>query len=103
MFDKYSIHEPAQLLVVVLAHAPILWVDPVAYVTLVGCAIQYAWVHAKSHRDPSWATKHIPWHYEHHIGKNQNANYGVRKPWIDYLLKTRVDMGGKPKSVTNKC
>lgn len=31
-------------------------------------------VHAKSHLDPEYAKKRIPWHYDHHMTSNQNAN-----------------------------
>ncbi len=34
----------------------------------------YYYVHKKSHEDPNWARKNLPWHYDHHMGKNQDAN-----------------------------
>jgi sterol desaturase/sphingolipid hydroxylase (fatty acid hydroxylase superfamily) len=34
--------------------------------------------------------KKIPWHYDHHMNANQDANWCVTKPWFDYLLGTRV-------------
>lgn len=47
-------------------------------------------VHAKSHLDPEYAKKRIPWHYDHHMTSNQNANWCVTKPWFDYIMGTRV-------------
>ena len=32
----------------------------------------------------------IPWHYDHHMNSNQDANWCVTKPWFDYLMGTRV-------------
>ena len=32
----------------------------------------------------------MPWHYDHHMGKNQHMNWGVRLPIIDLIMKTRV-------------
>lgn len=34
--------------------------------------------------------KRIPWHYDHHMTSNQNANWCVTKPWFDYIMGTRV-------------
>lgn len=34
--------------------------------------------------------KKIPWHYDHHMNSNQDANWCVTKPWFDYLMGTRV-------------
>jgi len=47
-------------------------------------------VHSKSHLDPEYAKKRIPWHYDHHMTSNQNANWCVTKPWFDYIMGTRV-------------
>lgn len=40
--------------------------------------------------DLEWAKKHVPWHYDHHMGKNQDANWGVTTDWVDKLLGTRI-------------
>lgn len=47
-------------------------------------------VHTKSHLDPEYAKKRIPWHYDHHMTSNQNANWYVTRPWFDYIMGTRV-------------
>lgn len=47
-------------------------------------------VHAKSHLDPEYAKKRIPWHYDHHMTSNQNANWCVTRPWFDYIMGTRI-------------
>lgn len=47
-------------------------------------------VHSKAHLDPAYAKKRIPWHYDHHMTSNQNANWCVTKPWFDYIMGTRV-------------
>lgn len=53
-------------------------------------ACNYYDVHRRSHLSPAWAKKTIPWHYDHHMNSNQDANWCVTKPWFDYLLGTRV-------------
>ncbi|MDI1302209.1 MAG: hypothetical protein PSX71_09915 [bacterium] len=51
---------------------------------------RYYYVHRRSHMDPAWGKKHIPWHYDHHMNSNQDANWCVTRPWFDYLMGTRV-------------
>lgn len=50
----------------------------------------YFYVHRRAHLEPEWAKQHIPWHYDHHMNSNQDANWCVTKPWFDYLMGTRV-------------
>lgn len=50
----------------------------------------YFWVHRKAHLNPNWARQHIPWHVDHHLNSDQDANWCVTKPWFDYLMGTRV-------------
>ena len=52
-------------------------------------ALAYFLIHRKSHLDPSWAKKYAPWHYDHHMGKNQDANWCVTFPLWDHILGTR--------------
>jgi len=74
----------------ILFHAPLILFFPVFYFTLVLCAIRYLWVHWKAHQDIEWAKKHAPWHHEHHMGKNQDANWGVTNSFWDLVMGTRV-------------
>lgn len=50
----------------------------------------YYYVHRRSHLEPEWAKKRIPWHYDHHMNSNQDANWCVTRPWFDYVMGTRV-------------
>ena len=34
--------------------------------------------------------KAIPWHYDHHMNTNQDANWCVTRPWFDYIMGTRI-------------
>ena len=51
---------------------------------------RYFYVHRRSHLDPEWGKKKIPWHYDHHMHSNQDANWCVTRPWFDYVMGTRV-------------
>lgn len=53
-------------------------------------AWRYWSVHTKAHLDPEYARTRIPWHYDHHMNANQNANWCVTRPWFDYIMGTRV-------------
>lgn len=53
-------------------------------------ACNYYYIHRRAHLEPEWAMKKIPWHYDHHMNSNQDANWCVTKPWFDYILGTRV-------------
>ena len=50
----------------------------------------YYYVHRRAHLEPEWARKRIPWHYDHHMNSNQDANWCVTRPWFDYVMGTRV-------------
>ena len=69
-----------------LAVAPIA---PFYAGTMLYCIGEYYYKHRKSHEDPAWARVHLPWHYDHHMGPNQNANWNVVRPWMDNLMGTR--------------
>ncbi|AXY58107.1 hypothetical protein CDG60_17015 [Acinetobacter chinensis] len=53
-------------------------------------ACNYYYIHRRAHLEPEWAMKKIPWHYDHHMNSNQDANWCVTKPWFDYVMGTRV-------------
>lgn len=77
------------LLLLVAAHLPLLAFVP-SYVAgmYAGLAIYYI-RHRRSHLDPEWARIHLPWHYEHHLGGEGDANWCISWPWFDWLLNTR--------------
>lgn len=68
---------------------PLLPVAPFFVGTLLTCGVNYYRVHRRSHLDPDWARAHLPWHYDHHMGPNQDANWCVTRPWFDHLMGTR--------------
>lgn len=79
------------ILVVGLAHLPLASIFPMFYATMWIMGLLYYHVHAYSHKDPEWAKQWVPWHYSHHMGRNQNSNYGVLSPWFDKLFGTYED------------
>ena len=65
-------------------------IAPFFTLTTYYCAWNYWHVHSQSHLDTEWGKKKIPWHFDHHMNTNQDANWGVTKPWFDYIMGTRV-------------
>lgn len=82
--------EALGIALMVVAHLPLAPWAPLFVATLLFTAAEYMYKHGRSHRDPAWAREHLTWHYDHHMGKNQDANWGVTHPWFDQLLGTRV-------------
>ena len=64
----------------------------ITFITIVLSICSYYYTHRRSHREPEWAKKNIPWHYDHHMALNQNMNYGVRSDVIDRIMGTREKM-----------
>jgi hypothetical protein len=81
--------EAVALVAGVLAVAPLAPVAPFFVGTVAYSAINYYRKHKRSHQDPVWAREHLPWHYDHHMGPNQDANWCVTRPWFDHLMGTR--------------
>jgi hypothetical protein len=81
------------LLLVAAAHAPLLDVLPSYVAGLYAGLALYYFRHRRSHRDPDWARAHLPWHYEHHMGGDPEANWCIAWPWLDWLAGTRKISG----------
>ena len=69
---------------------PTFFIFPWYAGTTVLMAAAYFFVHRRAHLEPEWAQRWVPWHYDHHMGKNQDANWGVTLPIWDHILGTRI-------------
>jgi sterol desaturase/sphingolipid hydroxylase (fatty acid hydroxylase superfamily) len=83
----------------VLSIAPVV---PFYSGTMLFCIGEYYYKHRKSHEDPEWAREHLPWHYDHHMGPNQNSNWGVVRPWMDNLMGTREPYVGTEREARDR-
>jgi hypothetical protein len=54
----------------------------------------YYFVHRRAHLDPAWARRWLPWHYDHHMGPRQDANWCVTWPLFDWVMGTREPWAG---------
>lgn len=76
------------------AHAVLLPIAPGFVGAVWYSGARYYYVHRKSHLDPAWARENLPWHYDHHMAPNQEANWCVTRPWMDHLMGTREPFAG---------
>jgi hypothetical protein len=84
-------NEVISLAVAVGVFAPLFYpVSKGMSLAVLYAAGNYYYIHRRAHLEPDWAMKNIPWHYDHHMNSNQDANWCVTKPWFDYILRTRV-------------
>ncbi len=77
------------LMMLLVTHAPLALVAPGFYAGAATYAALYHYVHRRSHVEPEWGLRWCPWHVAHHIGLNQDVNYGVVTDLIDRLAGTR--------------
>lgn len=82
-----------------LAHLPLFPIAPFFTGTLVYSAVDYYRKHKRAHLDTEWARTHLPWHYDHHMGPNQDANWCVTRPWFDHLMGTRIKYVGTKREL----
>ena len=86
---KESLKEVLLLLLLVVANMPLFWLFPVAATTMTIYSFVYYFAHRKLHLDVQWGKKWMPWHFDHHMGKNQDLNWCVVFPLWDHILGTR--------------
>lgn len=82
--------EALALLAAALAHLPLFPVAPFFTGTVLYRIWAYYRIHKRAHLEPGWAKENLPWHYDHHMGKDQNANWCVTHPFFDYVMGTRI-------------
>lgn len=87
VLNKNNMFEPLSLLFLSVLHLPIAFIYPYFYAALLYSMTVYFIAHRKSHIDVEWGKKWMPWHYNHHMGKNQHRSWGVRLPIVDYFLE----------------
>jgi hypothetical protein len=94
--------EALGLAAMALVHLPLMPVFPFFTATVELSIARYYYVHKRAHRDPGWAREHLPWHYDHHMGPNQDANWGVTWPWMDWVMNTRDEYVGTDRERSSR-
>jgi len=94
--------EALTLTALTLSVTPLFPVAPFFVATTTYCAVNYYFTHRKAHLDPTWAREHLPWHYDHHMGPDQDANWCVTKPWFDVVMGTRKPYVGTERELRDR-
>src|SRR4051812_45997670 len=94
--------EGVALLGGVLFWIPMLWLVPGFAAAALFSTFAYYFRHKKAHLDPAWARKHLPWHVDHHMGPDQDANWCVTWPWYDILRGTRQPWVGTAREESDR-
>lgn len=94
--------EALMLTVAAVAHLPLFPIAPWFTATVVFSAVDYYRKHKRSHMDVEWAREHLPWHYDHHMGPEQDKNWCVTHPWFDVLMGTRVPYVGTQRELEDR-
>ena len=81
--------ERLSLILLMLVHSPLFFFYPVMAKTLAAYLVIYYFAHARMHIDPIWGMKHFPWHYDHHMGPDQDKNWCIVIPLCDIIFRTR--------------
>ncbi len=81
--------EVGGIVAIVALHLPLASIAPWFTVTVCYAGFNYLYRHEKSHLDIEWGKKHMRSHYDHHMGKNQDMNWCVTRPWFDWIMGTR--------------
>jgi len=85
------------LLGLLVLHIPLVGLLPWFVGTALLYGAYYYVMHRHAHLDPDWCRKRLPWHYAHHMGPDQDKNWGVTTAWVDRALGTREIYVGTPK------
>jgi len=89
--------EVISLAVLFLMSLPLLWIST-GFVAGSWLSIaNYYYLHRRAHLYPSWGRRWMPWHYDHHMGPDQDQNWCVTWPLMDHLMGTRVPWVGTEK------
>ena len=83
--------EVAGIALLMVVHAPLWFVSRSFTAAVLFSGVNYLHRHKKCHLDPEWAKKHMRSHYDHHMGKDQDANWCVSYPWFDWIMGTRIE------------
>lgn len=89
--------EAIGLAVAAVVHAPLFPIAPWFTTGVLFSLANYYRVHRRSHEEPGYMREHLPWHYDHHMGPNQHANWCVTYPWTDWVMGTRIPYAGTAK------
>lgn len=97
--NTHRVSEVVGLSLLVVINLPVvlcayfLHLDIIAITYFIGVVlyvIAYYHIHKYSHLYPKWGYKYVRWHFDHHMGSDQDTNWNVVFPLWDHILGTRA-------------
>ncbi len=89
MIDADYSNDNKFIIGIMFFHMPMIIISSTLLFGIIIYTIVYSIMHQRCHSIPGWARRHAPWHYDHHMGPNHDANWGTVIPLWDALLCTR--------------
>lgn len=87
--DSTSTREIIGIALLCLLFSPVYVLSPIVYAGMLSYVLTYYALHSYAHKNPVFAYTYMRWHWDHHMGKDQNTNWCVVIPLADYVLGTR--------------
>lgn len=87
--NKDVIKEFGTLIIIALSTITWYYIWPMLFFCTLFWITAYFVLHGASHTWVDWGNKYMPWHRDHHMGKNQDLNWCVTFPLMDYIMRTR--------------
>jgi hypothetical protein len=87
-FSKNRLFEVAALAILMSVNTLIFWKLPFFLIGILTYLVAYYNIHKYCHVYPEFAKKWFKGHYYHHMGKNQDLNWGTPIPLADWVMGT---------------
>ncbi len=87
-FSKDRLFEVVAILILLGVHAVLFWFVPAAIAGMTVYLLLYYNIHKICHVYPGLAKKWFKGHYYHHMGTNQDSNWGTPMPLADFIIGT---------------
>lgn len=94
--------ELAALTVGGILHLPLITISPGFVAGVFFSGSYYYYVHKRAHLKPDWGRENLPWHYDHHMGPDQDMNFCVTFPLFDYVMGTRQKYLGTERELEDR-
>ncbi len=87
-YSKERIPEVFSLMLLIAIHVPLYFFAPTALIGMTVYLIVYYNIHKFCHLNSTNAKKWFKGHYLHHMGSNQDMNWGTIMPLADFVIGT---------------
>lgn len=86
-YSKQRLPEVISIIILIASHFPLYLLSPTAFLGLAFYFVAYYNIHNFCHLNPTNSKKWFTAHYHHHMGSNQDSNWGII-PILDFVMGT---------------